>query len=1452
MTPSPAAVPQDSIDAFIAMRLPAWLSTAHSDQLKALALALKRQQGHAHALAQVLEGILPLDAFATPLLEQALRDAGLGQVDVQTWRLQLKERLQQPTAAPNLPSPWIEETTTISLLGAALHNFPQSDTEVQFLKTGKLLDDQKRVHALSYPGFAQLCRSLDLGGRYQTLLNACLRPDDEPGTARGSAARAVEKLFEDKLRSDLDVALRTAVLKGEIDEATHLLMLPLTAEPAVVPAYPQVLSLRQLYLLGKRIHSVVLVEVGEPAGAQGMIAWIPGDPHGALQRHASWQALAQALGARFCQAGYPTFFARFIGEQDRPAFFTVLGRLLADRDKAATGVELDARRFPLPEPLFGILAGRQVQRMLDDARVLAVPTGDEDSAARRLRLQAYENAGLDVLGLVGMFVPVVGVLMLGVSAVEIANEVYEGYEDWQIGDRQAAIGHLLGVAQSLALNAAMVGAGTAVGHVLDRVGWVDGLVPVPVQGGRLKLCSSDLRPYQVEGPDIGPGLQVQVADRTRVRLPEGVYEVRESQLDGQMRIVHPERADAHSPVLEHNGASGWRHALEQPHHWEGRQVLLQRLGGRFRDISDIQARDLMRVCGIDEANVRRIHLENAPAPARWVDAMERLQLHQQFPRVQGPAFDELLALRQIAGQAEDNLLIKDFPGLTPRCAREIIERASGAQINDLRSRQRVPLALAEQARWSLRESRLDRACCGLSLPQATGVDTLKVALGLLDGLFTWPTGSGLEVRQSGLRGQVLARCGAASGGDIRVIVMGRGGYLAHEASGSLAVNARSHDSLVQAVLHCLDGDQKQLSGGAELTVDGLAEYLANAAASDRSRAARLMGLSSRGDSVRPPLRQGDGRLGYPLSGHGEGSRQAFRRALRQVFPTLTDAQLEAYILDLMHRQVGLWNHLTQLHTRLQSLREALHAWQGQRTDLLDGYRRQRVANRIRRCWRRKTAGLAGDDYVLHIEGERVGHLPELPASIDFGHVTRLTLRNMDLAIIDQAFLRRFANITELDLRHNRLVGIPRGIEDLTHLRRLNLADNQIVMDDQGSQRLQALTQLRQLDLSGNPLGRAPVLGALLHLQELSLRNAGLEALPPTAGLLPRPAITDMRDNQIRQLNHDLQALRQRMQRLALHDNPLDEGSEALLSEAAGTSTGRSTAVRHDNAAARTREIWLAGVTQEERFERERMWDRLAEEEGSRDFLRFLGDFGRTDDFNDHPGYFRSRVWRLIDLCVENSEERQLLFQQAGGPRTCEDRMLLVLSQLETRALLFRAMQVAPAQAEASLLRLGRSLYRLDQVDAFAARHLQQMRQNPFQHIDDVEVYLAYRVNLAQPLDLPAQPYHMHYEAFSGVSSAQINQARGAILHGESNEALSASLAQREFWDEYLRKRYAARFEDLAAPFHERLEALEEQAREGNEQAYLEGAAQLMSELQSAEQALVLTLTREAYARLAGT
>lgn len=375
----------------------------------------------------------------------------------------------------------------------------------------------------------------------------------------------------------------------------------------------------------------------------------------------------------------------------------------------------------------------------------------------------------------------------------------------------------------------------------------------------------------------------------------------------------------------------------------------------------------------------------------------------------------------------------------------------------------------------------------------------------------------IELRLGEAGGRLVTASGDVNATDIRTIIHTEQGYQLADARAPVL-----GQGFLPCLIHTLDAGQQAMLGASQLTAHELGDRIARLASADRERTAKLMGLTPIAERYRPPLRI-DSRVGYALSGGGESSRRAIRSGIHDIFPTLTDAQLDAYLRNLADRGVGLWDHLSQLQRQLHSLREALDTWQRQRVSFMDGLRRQRVANQIRRTWRRKTAGLAGDDFSLHIDGEEVGSLPSLPADIDFGHVRRLTLRNMALEQIEEDFLRRFTHLRELDLRNNQLTRLPVGLEQFTGLRSLHLAGNQIIVDTPGSQRLASLTSLQVLDLNYNPLGQVPDLSSLRHLREVSLRATGLQTLPDEAAM-PWRGLVDMRENQIRQVTGHLRTL----------------------------------------------------------------------------------------------------------------------------------------------------------------------------------------------------------------------------------------------------------------------------------------------------------------------------------------
>lgn len=1426
----------DSIDSLIAGRLPRWLvDHGQPDRLGALRRALLRQQRCTEQLKQKLAGILPLHTFAEQLLSKAMSEAGILEPDVNRDKVRISLQVAFPTASPALPMPFYVRRSKHTLLVAALHNYHRSETRPAIHRKGSLIDRHgNRLH-MTVERFASLCREVDVGRRYQELLKENLEPPDLPGDVQGQAVAQLNEVLRENFRSHCEVDVRIALLKGEIDEQTYLLMLPVVAQAPLVPALEAVVAPRQLYLLGRRVHSVLALEVRSSAdqALEGVILWIPHDPKTPMTRHTNWEVLSQYLGLRFLEPSYRRFFARFIAERDRNNFYRVLEERVSQAP--VTGVELDARDLAISTPVFEYLRKQYVDKLSDDAKVLAVPTGVEDEEDRVARLQAYGELGLNLLNLAGFFVPLIGQMLMVATVVQLAGEVYEGYQDWRIGDREGAINHLFNVAENVVIGVMIAKGSTLAIGGLERVTFVDDLAPVQTAKGGIRLMNSDLPGYQAEPRGrLGANEWLWHLDDQRLRVVDDVG-------DGVSRLHHPSRLAAYRPRVEDNGSGGWRHELESPQRWAGQGNLVRRLSTRLADLPDLACEHLLQVTGLSEAQVRRLHVEQSAVPARLLDALDLHQAHELHPDLQAPALAQHVAALQARPSGLESLLQNAFPGLSARCRKEVLQHCTGAELDTLGNERRIPLAVAQRARWAQRESRLDRACAGLRLPRCVNSDCEQLALGLLKRQLAWPDGRRLELRDGNANGRLLGSIGAEQSAVVQCIVRHGSGY---QSPGQVTPGG-----YMRALLAVLSDEQKTELGDAAVSPSALGMHLAKAAAADRALAAELCAMARRDGILRPPRRFGDGRLGYPLSGRGGGSRRAITQGIHQVFPTLTDDELQAYVLDLMNRRVGLWEHYGQLRDQLARLQTSLREWRRDAGNPLDAMRRRRVATALRRSWRRKITDLAGDQ-VLVIEGESIDSLPDLPEGVRYDHIRRLVLRNLGVTEVTADFLQRFPNLLELDLSGNRLTAIPHGIGDMSRLRHLDLQNNRIVMDDAGELRLAGLNALQRLDLSRNPLGRAPVLTRLVDLHAVNLRGVGLQAFPERVSFR---AHVDLRDNNIRELRLQLEQLRLRVNRQSLHDNPLREDSEALLDEARGYSPGLwgSASARHHAVGGEVFKVWAGTTVGAERERQLATWTALSEEPQSNGLFRFLADFAHSEDFEQHPGHYRSRIWRILDACEQHEQLRHRLFLEANGPRTCEDRMLLVLEQLELGVRVERAVDDARGvRVESRLLGLGRGLFRLDEVDREASLHLQRMRAERAAHVDDIEVRLFYRQRLARALGLPIEIDDMHYPGFANITTSDLLRVQDRVLEHESSEALIASLAQRPFWDHYVREFYAPRFEEVLQPLHQRMEALQAQVDEAiiDENQFLKRCEALKKDFENTERALIERLAREAYER----
>ncbi|MBV6286764.1 NEL domain-containing protein [Pseudomonas aegrilactucae] len=259
-----------------------------------------------------------------------------------------------------------------------------------------------------------------------------------------------------------------------------------------------------------------------------------------------------------------------------------------------------------------------------------------------------------------------------------------------------------------------------------------------------------------------------------------------------------------------------------------------------------------------------------------------------------------------------------------------------------------------------------------------------------------------------------------------------------------------------------------------------------------------------------------------------------------------------------------------------------------------------------------------------------------------------------------------------------------------------------------------------------------------------------------------------------------------------------------------------------------------------------LWDALKAEPGTGELFRLLDDLGETSDFRETYDDLKRRVWELIKAISANTALREQVLQTLDSVRNCGDAVILVFSQLEVQVLINQALALGTQLgAEWSLMKLARGLYRLEQVELIAGRVI-DARLKAGREVDDIEVRLAYRTGLAEPLELPGQPNTMRYRASAQVTDADIQAAQKEIESTETPAVLKASIAQRDFWVSYLKEQYAERYQQVAKPLHARMEALQADADAGHitEAAYLRQSHVLQGHLAKEQKRLLEALTAE--------
>ncbi|WP_409315667.1 NEL-type E3 ubiquitin ligase domain-containing protein [Pseudomonas sp. KCJK9016] len=722
--------------------VPDWYRQATPQQRKAIDESHVASFKAQTSLDKAMAWLQDIDTFAAPLLSKALKDRFNVEPDVSKTFVLLRKPLEIGIFGIDVSS---FEVMNLPLLQAALHNFEASECESgafhetsQFQVEGATPGSRQRLDIpLTVEQFTGLCRSLDIGAKYQAYLKEHLHPRD-------SASEAVlRETFGAAQKTALRAAAERALLQKDIEPKDYTSIIELIAgNPQPVQGKKRI-WLCDLCLMHRRVTGCVWFSISEKYRyTDESIIYIPGDPDHPLKRYSN-DELETLFRRRFTArndmpaqdpspTAYQRFFSRFVSYADLPRYFSEFTNDAPGKTFTKTlepyGPLLNAllkggspfvgifgiKELPPPSAfsqvpnaapwlgitgdpqkgrglwgenieLWGYLFDRHREKLIDDARSHAVPTADVDARVRSEKFAALLNIGMLGLTAVSMFVPVMGEVMMAVMMYPLLAEAFLGAMEWAEGDRKAAKRHLIDVGENLILLAVTAGAGKGLAKMVASRAEpvIESLHSIQLPDGSTRLWKAGLGGYESSvsfNPEAMPNArgQYELNGKYYIRIEDRFYEQFYDTKVSRWRIRHPTDPETYQPVLSHNGAGAWRYVQERPLTWN-RLTLMRRMGPVAEAYSDEQLLGIADISGMSDSALRKMHMDNALPPPQLTEAVRLFDADRDV----GQVIEQLASGHGIDGRYLYSLpLVTEMPRWPVDRLLEVFERndLSGASV----------------------------------------------------------------------------------------------------------------------------------------------------------------------------------------------------------------------------------------------------------------------------------------------------------------------------------------------------------------------------------------------------------------------------------------------------------------------------------------------------------------------------------------------------------------------------------------------------------------------------------------------------------------------------------------------------------------------------------------------------------------------------------------------------
>lgn len=653
----------------VAEQLPGWFKSAPADVRELLHKTMRQWHITQLEVAAVFAQVPSIEQFAKPLLRAELAAQGWNQVDPEVFGLkqvwlfsntvifianqQLKivdtltrKLLSDKLIPESLEFDLVSSTRRYSLLQAALQNFEGKETTAGGFDPGTAIYSERSNQLIEYPElkpetFALISRNVNVGGQYQALLNGVFSPSSDglPATDPASIAYQIDLSFRSNKRYEFMAELQMALMKGHVARASYdAVMHGLFAGDEQIKTGNMHSTLE---VMGFEVPGVIVLwPYKNPSLKESpCMVYLPQCPTQVFYEFTSFYQFKRFLLLRLIQPEFASYFVTRVPLRYRADFLRRIDptnvsneNMLLRRPQIIDepAIISRARHIPQTDDPFAVAWRLHLAQIKDDARLLAVPTADEDVKSRLARQAAYLNAGLSVLTLALGFVPVLGEALMAFGVIQVGADIYQGIRAWQRNDRVKALSYLFDVAQNVAL-VAIPGAVKGLKPSPEPV--VDGLMQVTLENGKKQLWKPDLSVYQ-HPPELLAGLEpdaqgIYTRDhKDFIRIDSKVYGVTVDRSTGLGSIEHPNDPSAYAPKLRGNTRGGWVHELENPMQWS-RLQLFRRLGPEARALSDTTAERVLQITATTEDVLRKVHMDNAPMPPLLADGIKRVRLCEQ-------------------------------------------------------------------------------------------------------------------------------------------------------------------------------------------------------------------------------------------------------------------------------------------------------------------------------------------------------------------------------------------------------------------------------------------------------------------------------------------------------------------------------------------------------------------------------------------------------------------------------------------------------------------------------------------------------------------------------------------------------------------------------------------------------------------------------------------------------